>query len=206
LRSTLSSSPSDAPEPTPTSPSRRARFIALSLGLGVVLVVGGVTAIVVTRSSDEKPTPGLEEVAEANSAKVGQVAPDFELETLDGGTLRLSDYRGRPVVLNFWASWCTPCRKEFPMFRETVADKDGAFAMIGVDTGDVRDDARQFVREQRANWPNGFDAGNHVARGYGVDPLPQTFFIRADGTIASHVIRGLDQRELDRELKKIGVS
>jgi len=170
-----------------------------------VLVVGGITTIVVTRSSDEKPAPGLEEVAEANSAKVGQVAPDFALETLDGGTVRLSEFRGRPVVLNFWASWCTPCRKEFPMFRDTLAAKDRAFAMLGVDTGDVRGDARQFAREQRANWPNGFDAGNDVARGYGVDPLPQTFFIRADGTIASHVIRGLTQRELDRELKKIGV-
>jgi cytochrome c biogenesis protein CcmG/thiol:disulfide interchange protein DsbE len=205
LRSTLSHAQSDAPEPTPSSPSRRARLVALSIALGVLLVVGGVTTIVVTRSSDEKPAAGLEEVAEANSAKVGQVAPDFELETLDGGTVRLSDYRGRPVVLNFWASWCTPCRKEFPMFRDTLADKGGAFAMIGVDTGDIRGDARQFAREQRANWPNGFDAGNDVARGYGVDPLPQTFFIRADGTIASHVIRGLDQRELDRELRKIGV-
>jgi cytochrome c biogenesis protein CcmG/thiol:disulfide interchange protein DsbE len=205
LRSTLSSSPSDPPAPSPSSPSRRARFVAVGIALGVVLVVGGVTAIVVTRNTDEKPAPGLEEVAEANSAKVGQVAPDFTLETLDGGTVRLSDFRGRPVVLNFWASWCTPCRKEFPMFRETLAAKDGAFAMLGVDTGDVRGDARQFAREQRADWPNGFDAGNEVARGYGVDPLPQTFFIRADGTIASHVIRGLTERELDRELKRIGV-
>jgi cytochrome c biogenesis protein CcmG/thiol:disulfide interchange protein DsbE len=171
----------------------------------VLLLVAGVTALVVVRSSDGEPAPGLEGVAEANSAKVGQVAPDFAIETLGGGTVRLSDYRGRPVVLNFWASWCTPCRKEFPMVRETVADKDGAFAMLGVDTGDLRGDARQFAREQHAVWPNGFDAGNAVARGYGVDPLPQTFFIRADGTIAAHVIRGLTRPELDRELKKIGV-
>ncbi len=114
-----------------------------------MLVVGGITAIVVTRSSDEKPAPGLEEVAEANSAKVGQVAPDFALQTLDGGTVRLSEFRGRPVVLNFWASWCTPCRKEFPMFRGTLAAKDGAFAMLGVDTGDLRGDARQFARAAR---------------------------------------------------------
>jgi peroxiredoxin len=171
----------------------------------VLLVVGGVTAIVVARSSDEKPAPGLEDVAEANSAKVGQVAPDFELETIDGGTVRLSDYRGRPVVLNFWASWCTPCRDEFPIFRDTLAAKDGAFAMVGVDTGDLRGDARQFARDQRANWPNGFDSDSTVARGYGVDPLPQTFFIRSDGTIAAHVIRGITRSELDRELTKIGV-
>ena len=118
--------------------------------LGVVLVVGGITAIVVTRSSDEKPAPGLEGVAEANSAKVGQVAPDFALETLDGGTVRLSEFRGRPVVLNFWASWCTPCREEFPMFRDTLGAEDGASRCSGVDTGDLRGDARRSLADDSA--------------------------------------------------------
>ena len=78
--------------------------------------------------------------------------------------------------------------------------------MVGVDTGrDLRGDAQQFVGEQHANWPIGFDPDNQVARGYGVDPLPQTFFIRADGTIASHTIRALTKSELKRELEKIGV-
>jgi len=171
----------------------------------VVVAVVAVTVAVIA-SNDKEPSPQLKGVAQANSAKVGEVAPDFELETVDGSTVRLSDFRGRPVVVNFWASWCNPCRQEFPMFRSALADKRGKFALVGVDTGDLRGDARQFAREERATWPNGFDADGTVARGYGVDPLPQTFFVRKDGTVASHVIRQLNRTELDHELKKIGVT
>jgi cytochrome c biogenesis protein CcmG/thiol:disulfide interchange protein DsbE len=173
----------------------------------VVVVVIAVTTVVVVSGNDDPPSgKGPHEVPAANSAVVGEVAPDFAIEGLDGGTVRLSDYRGTPVVLNFWASWCNPCRKEFPLFRSANAASGGAYQMVGVDTGrDLRGDAQQFVDEQHANWPIGFDPDNQVARGYGVDPLPQTFFIRADGTIASHTIRALTKAELERELAKIGV-
>lgn len=181
-------------------------MIAALVAVVVVLAVVGVTVVVVVSNDGSSSNPRLREVAQANSAKVGEVAPDFELTTLDGKTVRLSDYRGRPVVLNFWASWCNPCRKEFPLFRTTLAHYKDQFAVVGVDTGDLRGDARQFAREQRADWANGFDADGTVARGYGVDPLPQTFFIRPDGVVASHVIRGLTASELTSELRKIGVT
>ena len=182
------------------------RVVVALVALVVVLVVAGVTTLLVVRNANDDPGARLREVAVPNSAKVGQPAPDFQLETLDGGSIRLSDLRGRPVVLNFWASWCTPCRDEFPMFRSALASSKGKFAMVGVDTGDLRGDARRFAQQQHANWPSGFDDGSTVARGYGVDPLPQTFFIDADGTIRSHVIRGLTRPEFVRELRKIGVN
>lgn len=171
----------------------------------MLLVVAGVTVIVVVHHAEQTPGPGLEEVAVANSAKVGETAPDFELPALGGGRVELSDFRGRPVVLNFWASWCTPCRQEFPLFRSTLAATNGQFTMLGVDTGDLRGDARRFAEQQRAEWLNGFDANSTVARGYGVDPLPQTFFIDADGKIVAHFIRALERTELDRQLQKLGV-
>jgi cytochrome c biogenesis protein CcmG/thiol:disulfide interchange protein DsbE len=171
----------------------------------VVAVVAVTTALVAT-GNDGQSGSGPRKAPDANSAKVGELAPDFAIGRLDTGTLRLSDYRGTPVVLNFWASWCTPCRKEFPLFRSTLASNGGAYEMVGVDTGDLRGDAQQFAEEQHAGWPIGFDANGAVARGYGVDPLPQTFFIRSDGTIASHVIRGLTKSEFEHELAKIGVS
>ncbi len=176
------------------------------VALLVVVVVAAVTVVIVSGSDDSSSQEGLAPGAEANSARVGEPAPDFTLPGIDGGTVRLSDYRGTPLVLNFWASWCAPCRKEFPLFRETLAAKDGQFQLVGVSTGDLRGDAKRFAVDQRADWPNGFDADNSVARGYGVDPLPQTFFIRADGTVASHVVRALDRAELNRELRKIGVT
>jgi cytochrome c biogenesis protein CcmG/thiol:disulfide interchange protein DsbE len=205
LPSTRSSSPSEAVDADAPLPSRRARLVVAIVAVVVVLTVVAVTVALVTGDDGGSSGVGLAPGAEANSAGVGEPAPDFTLPGLDGGTVRLSDYRGTPVVLNFWASWCTPCRKEFPLFRETRAAKDGKFAMVGVSTGDLRGDAEQFADEEHADWPNGFDADNSVALGYGVDPLPQTFFIRADGTVASHVVRGLNRAELRRELRKIGV-
>jgi cytochrome c biogenesis protein CcmG/thiol:disulfide interchange protein DsbE len=170
-----------------------------------VVVVAVVTVVAVTGSDDQPSGSGPHKVPEVNSAKVGELAPDFAIGGLDGGTIRLSDYRGKPVVLNFWASWCHPCRDEFPLFRSTLASNGGAYEMVGVDTGDLRGDAQRFAEQQHAHWPIGFDANGGVARGYGVDPLPQTFFIRADGTIASHVIRGLTKAEFKGELAKISV-
>ena len=168
----------------------------------VVGIVAAVTVVVVSRH-DSSPGKGLTEVAQPNAAKVGQAAPDFAIAGLDGATVHLADYRGKAVVLNFWESWCHPCRQEFPLFRSALASGKHDFVMVGVDTGDLRGDARRFARQQHAEWPNGFDAGGTVARGYGVDGLPQTFFIRADGVIASRVFRGLTRTELDHELDRL---
>jgi len=153
----------------------------------VVLGVAGITWWSLRDDGDGATATPNAPVVSPGVAEVGDPAPDFELTTLDGDTVRLSDFRGTPVVLNFWASWCTPCRAEFPLLRDRDADADGEFALVGVDTGDIRADGRRFASEQRARWPNGFDVDGSVAKGYGVIGLPQTFFIRADGTIAARV-------------------
>lgn len=167
----------------------------------MVLAIGGITWAVVAGSGDSgDPT---EVVPKVLSAEVGQHAPDFSLPTLDGGHVQLSDYRGRPVVLNFWASWCTPCRKEFPLLRDEVANKHGV-ALIGVNTQDfIETDGRNFANAQHADWPNGFDRSQAVRRGYGVTGLPETFFIDAKGVIRSHVIRGLTDDVLQQQLATI---
>jgi len=197
----LPSTPSSAPSDDSLGPSRRARWILAGIAVVVVLAVGVVTWVAVSGSDDGAAKGTV--VPEVLSAKVGQRAPDFTLRTLDGKTVRLSDYRGTPVVLNFWASWCTPCRKEFPLLRDTHA-KRGDFALVGVNTQDfVESDGRKFAAEQHADWPNGFDGTQGVRRGYGVPGLPETFFIDEKGIIRSHVIRGLTQELLDQQLGKI---
>jgi cytochrome c biogenesis protein CcmG/thiol:disulfide interchange protein DsbE len=166
----------------------------------VVLAIGIVTWVAVSGSDDGT---SAEVVPKVLSAKVGQAAPDFSLPTLDGGHVQLSDFRGKPVVLNFWASWCTPCRQEFPLLRERVAS-DAHVALVGVNTQDfVESDGRSFARDQHASWPNGFDRDEAVRRGYGVTGLPETFFIDADGVIRSHVIQGLTDKVLEEQLAKI---
>jgi cytochrome c biogenesis protein CcmG, thiol:disulfide interchange protein DsbE len=169
-----------------------------------VALIAGITWWAVSGSSGTTDDPRLAEVAHAASAGVGKPAPDFTLSTLDGKTVRLSDYRGKPVVLNFWASWCIPCREEFPLLRRTLATHHDDFALIGVNTLDnIESDGRAFAHEQRADWPSGFDPDSVVARGYGVNDLPQTFFIDRDGVVSSHLYGQLTSDTLRAELAKI---
>ncbi len=168
-----------------------------------MVIVGGITAAVIASSGDS----GSADAPRANSAGVGKPAPDFELTTLDGKTVKLSDYKGTPVVLNFWASWCTPCRKEFPEFRTALADAKGKWALVGVNTQDnIESDGRSFAKEQQATWPNGFDADGAVALGYGVKELPQTFFIDKLGIVRAHLYGGLSADDLQEQLQKLGAT
>jgi len=105
------------------------------------------------------------------------------------------------VVLNFWASWCHPCREEFPLLRTATKDADGRYVVVGVATEDIRSDARSFAKQEHANWPNGFDVDRGVAKSYGVYGKPQTFFIDADGRIAAH-----DKVQLDDTLLAEGLA
>ena len=172
-----------------------------------MLIVGGITAAVVASSGSDANSSAGQVVPKALSAKVGEAAPDFSLDTLDGKTVKLSDFRGKPVVLNFWASWCTPCRKEFPMLKDAYAAGKGKWSLVGVNTQDlVESDGRNFAKAQGATWPNGFDADLAVKKGYGVTGLPETFFIDQDGIIRGHIYQGLRQQDLDAELAKIGAA
>jgi peroxiredoxin len=96
----------------------------------------------------------------------------------------LSDYAGKPVVLNFWASYCHPCREEFPLFREQLAEHPGDFVVLGVDAKDIESDAKRFAKDEKATWPIVFDGENEVAQAYGVGAVPQTFFIKPNGKVA----------------------
>jgi peroxiredoxin len=126
------------------------------------------------------------------------VAPDFTLIGLDGGPVHLADYRGRPVLVTFWASWCTPCRDEF---NRAVADhQQENLAVVGVLVRDLAHDARAFARAEHGNWPTGIDDGR-VAGDYGVDELPQSFFVRPDGRVLSHVFGGLTTQVVNRQVQ-----
>ena len=148
------------------------------------MVVGAITWVAVASNDDSSSDTVVPAAVRDGGPQVGDEAPDFTLETLDGTTVNLSDYRGTPVVLNFWASWCNPCRKEFPRFRDELAAHPGKFTVLGVDYKDIPSDARKFAKSQRATWPMLDDSSNAVSTAYGIRAVPQTFFIRRDGTIA----------------------
>jgi peroxiredoxin len=120
---------------------------------------------------------------------VGAAAPDFELLDSTGQAVRLSDYQGNVVVVNFWASWCPPCREEMPALQ-TIAAKyaDQGLVVLGINTtyADSREDTLQFVNELGLTFPILFDeTGEVTEKAYGIFGLPVTFWIKPDGSIVS---------------------
>jgi cytochrome c biogenesis protein CcmG/thiol:disulfide interchange protein DsbE len=132
-----------------------------------------------------------------------EMAPDFHLPLLvpyNGQIeLRLSDLRGRPVLVNFWASWCPPCREEMPAFQRVWKKYSGEGLMIvGVALQDTEDAATAFVHQVGVTYPVGMDMEGDSARGYNVTALPMTFFLDRDGNVASAWTGTLSEEELER--------
>jgi cytochrome c biogenesis protein CcmG/thiol:disulfide interchange protein DsbE len=135
---------------------------------------------------------------------VGAAAPDFVLPGLDGTSVALADFAGKPTVVNFWASWCHPCRKEFPLLEAALAKHapDG-LEVVGVTYRDIPSDSRAFVADQGADWAFARDPDGKLATAYGVRAVPQTFFVGADGTIVSRVFGITSAKDLEAEIQKI---
>ena len=144
-------------------------------------------------------------------------APDFELERLGGGTVSSEELRGRPVVLNFWASWCIPCREEMPAFeRMWQRYRDRGIQVIGVNYQDSEAGADEFVEEIGVSYPIALDTSGSLARELGVQGLPQTFFIdeefrfekltvgKASEGAGDRVVFGaIDERTLERKIQEL---
>ena len=144
---------------------------------------------------------------DATAPLVGRAAPDFTLRTLEGGTVRLADLRGRPVVINFWASWCVPCREEAPLLSELARQQSAdGLAVLGVVFQDDTDKARAFRDEYALAFPSLIDENSRTAIDYGVGAVPETFFIDRDGVVKRHVRSTVTREMLARELDTIGVA
>jgi thiol-disulfide isomerase/thioredoxin len=112
------------------------------------------------------------------------LARDFTLRLLDGGEFKLSAHRGRPVVINFWASWCGPCRAEAPVLENAWQQyKDQGVIFLGIAVQDREENSRAFIREFGLTYPVGLDVDDRVATLYEITGLPTTVFIDAHGRI-----------------------
>jgi cytochrome c biogenesis protein CcdA len=120
---------------------------------------------------------------------VNRPAPDFTLTTFKGTTISLEDLRGKPVVINFWASWCPPCRIEAPLIERTWrAYKKRGPIFIGVNIQDRKEDALNYIREFDITYPNGPDPTGEIAIDYGVSGLPVTFFVSSRGEVVMNAL------------------
>jgi cytochrome c biogenesis protein CcmG, thiol:disulfide interchange protein DsbE len=130
-------------------------------------------------------------------------APDFAATDLDGHPVSLAQFRGRPLLVNFWASWCVPCRTELPLLQR-ASDRSPSLAIMLVDERDDAGAARQFLRGLHVRLPVASDPDGSIGARYRVAGLPATFFVRADGSIASSRLGQLDESTLEEHLRAIG--
>jgi cytochrome c biogenesis protein CcmG/thiol:disulfide interchange protein DsbE len=191
----------------PGSPTRRGRLLILAVLVVVAVVLPAGAALLGRRQPVpelEVRTPPPSVSTAARTYPPGTPAPALRLEGLDGGRVDLAALRGRPVVVNFWATWCEPCVREFPLLARAAAGHRAArLAVVGVLYEDQPDAARAFVRQHGGTWPMGMDADGRTAAAWDVVGLPHTFFVRPDGTLASHQLGELTQANLNRQLTGI---
>ncbi len=126
-----------------------------------------------------------------------ETAEEFEGELLDGEPAASADYSGKPLIINFWASWCSPCRAEMPELIEAYETHKDDIQFIGVNFRDTKALANRFYDEFEVPYESFFDQSGKIGFSYGVRALPATFFIDSDGMILGRQLGALDREELD---------
>ena len=135
---------------------------------------------------------------------IGSVAPDFSLLDLDGNAVHLADLRGKPVIVNFWASWCGPCVDEFPLLQAVAAEHaDDGLVVLGIVYQDRSEAARAFMQQNGGTWQALMDPDERVARAYKIFGPPETYFVGRDGTIVARHIGQLTAASLDAKVAAI---
>jgi len=132
-----------------------------------------------------------------------KAAAGFTLSALGkpGQQVSLSQYQGKPVIINFWASWCAPCQQETPLLASWYKQQHGHVVLLGLDENDIAADAIKIADAKGVSYPIGFDPNVTVAPAYNVDGLPQTFFLNAEHRIVDHVLGAVTKAELAKGLR-----
>lgn len=132
------------------------------------------------------------------------MAPDFTITGFDGKTVALSELRGQVVIINFWASWCLPCREEAAYLEKTWREYEGqGVVFIGVDWVDTEKEARAYIDEFDITYINGPDIGTRIAQAYNIQGVPETFFVAKNGELRSVHIGPLKSPQLDEKIEEL---
>jgi peroxiredoxin len=137
--------------------------------------------------------------------QVGSKAPDFELMDLSGEQVRLSDQRGRPVLINFWATWCAPCVLEMPNIQKYYERYPGEFVVLAINAGESPEVVKRFVADMGLTFDILLDPGGKIQELYRLQGYPTSFFLDAEGRIQAQHIGMLTEAQLEDNLMKVGV-
>jgi thiol-disulfide isomerase/thioredoxin len=177
------------------APRRRRRLLWL---LGAVVLVAGSVGVAFA-TSDDLAKPDRKTVKLAGSAKI------FSLEDVRPGhpNVRLLDFQGKPVVLNFFGSWCPPCLREMPDFQAVAQRYKGRVAFVGVTFSDTRPQAEAVLRRTGVTYPAAFDPESKVALAYGLTGMPTTVFISPKGKLLERAQGELNEPQLEKILERL---
>ncbi|WP_085993200.1 TlpA family protein disulfide reductase [Oceanobacillus senegalensis] len=169
---------------------KKIRWIPLFLGAFLVVFIAGNLA-----AEDQEGNVGLE---------IGNVAPDFEVETMDGEKMKLSDLQGKPVMLNFWATWCPPCRVEMPDMQRFHENHEVVVLAVNLtDTEINKNDVKKFVNQFGLTFPIGLDQDGSISTAYRINPIPTTFMIDSEGKIRHKAFGAMEYDTMVEELQKM---
>lgn len=156
-----------------------------TIAIGLILILGGLWFIWTRMIAGGVSVTGSEVISSEPAPIPGHPAPDFELKNLDGELVRLSDFKGKPVIVNFWATWCPPCRAEFPDFQKVSVEQADKLVIIGINhtTGDSPQFVPDFVAEFGITFPIVLDETGETVKAYKVVGLPTTVFIDSNGIV-----------------------
>lgn len=177
-----------------------ARQFAVPLAMVLLLA-----AVLLTAGRTEAQL--LQLAAPTTGPAVGRTAIGFSLQTLDGKAISMDSSRGKPLVINFFASWCDPCREELPLINELAAkaDKDG-YTVLGIAVEDSRASVTQYARESKLVFPIALDLNSKVKRAYRIFGPPATFFIDGQGIVRDVVLGPITPERAREAMKKIGIA
>ncbi len=176
----------------------------LALGrLMLILVTLVVSQGCASNISDSNRDAGTstEAIELTPAPEVGHPAPDFTLSDLDGNLVRLSDFQGKVVFINFWATWCPPCRAEMPEIEAVHQKyKDKGVVVLGVDISEPENTVRQYIQKGGFSWTIVLDSTGEVARDYQIAAIPTSFFLDREGIIRAVSVGAMTKRQMEAKL------
>jgi len=176
--------------PSPARKGNAARNAAIVVGVVLVALI----AVLATRGSFESPS----------SKKIGQVAPELTGESLDGQPFSLAQHRGQWVMVNFFATWCAPCRVEHPQLVEYARQHPDDVQIVSIAFDDQADNIREFFAREGGDWPVLAEGTGRTALDYGITGVPETYVVAPSGLIVARVADGFTVAKADAIIESLG--